>query len=91
MNSGDRSSDAPPEEELVEEESELPEEETAADLPDAPESVKRGVGVIKAHWKHAPNGPGVYRMIAETARCSTSARPRTSGSGSRATPASPVM
>ena len=65
MISGDRSSDAPPEEELVEEESELPEEETVADLPDAPESVKRGVGVIKAHWKHAPNGPGVYRMIAE--------------------------
>jgi excinuclease ABC subunit C len=33
--------------------------------PQTPESVKRGVGVIKAHWKHAPNGPGVYRMIAE--------------------------
>ena len=65
MISGDRSSDAPPEEELVEEESELPEEETVADLPDAPESVKRGVEVIKAQWKHAPNGPGVYRMIAE--------------------------
>ncbi|CAN2532170.1 UvrABC+system+protein+C [Methylocapsa aurea] len=32
---------------------------------DTPESVKRGVGVIKSHWKTAPNGPGVYRMIAE--------------------------
>jgi excinuclease ABC subunit C len=31
---------------------------------DSPESVKRGVGVIKAYWKNAPNGPGVYRMIA---------------------------
>jgi len=33
--------------------------------PQTPESVRRGVGVIKAHWRHAPNGPGVYRMIAE--------------------------
>ncbi|WP_159726719.1 excinuclease ABC subunit UvrC [Methylosinus sp. Ce-a6] len=32
---------------------------------DTPESVKRGVGVIKSYWKNAPNGPGVYRMIAE--------------------------
>jgi excinuclease ABC subunit C len=36
-----------------------------AELERAPESVKRGVAVIKAHWKNAPNGPGVYRMIAE--------------------------
>ncbi|MBL1256483.1 excinuclease ABC subunit UvrC [Methylocystis sp. Sn-Cys] len=35
------------------------------DAPQTPESVKRGVGVIKSYWKHAPNGPGVYRMIAE--------------------------
>jgi excinuclease ABC subunit C len=62
----DRPDDAPPEEELVEEESELPAEENAGDLPDAPESLKRGVEVIKAQWKNAPNGPGVYRMIAET-------------------------
>ncbi len=61
----DRSDDAPPEEELVEEESELPVEESADDLPDAPESLKRGVEVIKTQWKNAPNGPGVYRMIAE--------------------------
>ncbi|MGJ0393938.1 MAG: excinuclease ABC subunit UvrC [Methylocystis sp.] len=33
--------------------------------PQTPESVKRGVAVIKKYWKHAPNGPGVYRMIAE--------------------------
>jgi excinuclease ABC subunit C len=33
--------------------------------PQTPESVKRGVAVIKTHWKNAPNGPGVYRMIAE--------------------------
>ncbi|WP_424362658.1 excinuclease ABC subunit UvrC [Methylocystis parvus] len=35
------------------------------DAPQTPESVKRGVAVIKKYWKHAPNGPGVYRMIAE--------------------------
>ena len=35
------------------------------DAPQSPESVKRGVAVIRAHWKNAPNGPGVYRMIAE--------------------------
>jgi excinuclease ABC subunit C len=36
------------------------------DAPQTPESVKRGVDVIKKHWRHAPNGPGVYRMIAES-------------------------
>ncbi|MBI1868735.1 MAG: excinuclease ABC subunit UvrC [Methylocystis sp.] len=30
-----------------------------------PESVKRGVAVIRAHWKNAPNGPGVYRMLTD--------------------------
>jgi excinuclease ABC subunit C len=30
----------------------------------APSSLARGVEVIKAHWQHAPIGPGVYRMIA---------------------------
>ncbi len=29
----------------------------------APVSLARGVAAIKAHWKHAPTGPGVYRMI----------------------------
>jgi excinuclease ABC subunit C len=33
--------------------------------PQTPESVKRGVAVIRAHWRNAPNGPGVYRMVAE--------------------------
>jgi excinuclease ABC subunit C len=37
----------------------------SVDAPQTPESVKRGVDVIKKHWRHAPNGPGVYRMIAE--------------------------
>jgi excinuclease ABC subunit C len=36
-----------------------------AETPETPESVKRGVDVIKKHWRHAPNGPGVYRMIAD--------------------------
>jgi excinuclease ABC subunit C len=31
----------------------------------AAESVKRGARAIRAHWKHAPNAPGVYRMLAE--------------------------
>ena len=31
----------------------------------APASVARGVEVIKAHIRHAPPGPGVYRMIAQ--------------------------
>ena len=30
-----------------------------------PASLKRGVAVIRAHWEHAPKGPGVYRMIGE--------------------------
>jgi excinuclease ABC subunit C len=30
----------------------------------APASVERGAAAIRAHWKHAPAGPGVYRMIA---------------------------
>ena len=30
----------------------------------APGPLARGVEVIRAHWKHAPVGPGVYRMIA---------------------------
>ncbi|GLK75082.1 UvrABC system protein C [Methylopila jiangsuensis] len=29
----------------------------------APESVRRGVEVIRGHLKHLPNGPGVYRMF----------------------------
>ena len=44
------------------EEDARPEDESAQ----TPESVRRGVAVIKKYWKHAPNGPGVYRMIAES-------------------------
>jgi excinuclease ABC subunit C len=62
-------SDAPDFPEILDDEEDLAQEaEGAAEAelaPDAPESVKRGVAVIKAHWKNAPNGPGVYRMIAE--------------------------
>ncbi len=45
---------------------EFPDEACPAAEPDdeaAPASVKAGVGVIRAHWKHAPVGPGVYRML----------------------------
>ena len=60
--------DAPLQEEFLEEEEDFAlEESSGADLSemDAPESVKRGVAVIKSYWKNAPSGPGVYRMIAE--------------------------
>ncbi|WOJ88500.1 excinuclease ABC subunit UvrC [Methylocapsa polymorpha] len=30
----------------------------------APASVRRGAAVIRGFWRHAPVGPGVYRMIA---------------------------
>lgn len=33
---------------------------------ETPESIKRGISVIKYYWKNAPSGPGVYRMVAET-------------------------
>ena len=45
------------------EESALPIEEP--DVEAAPETVQRGVEVIRAHERHAPNGPGVYRMIGD--------------------------
>ncbi len=59
--------DAPPEDEDLEAEETL-EEFSGVDLAEednAPESVKRGVAVIRRYWKNAPNSPGVYRMIAE--------------------------
>jgi excinuclease ABC subunit C len=37
---------------------------TPIEMDEIPASLARGVEVIKAHWKHAPVGPGVYRMIA---------------------------
>ena len=30
---------------------------------DVPASVKAGAAAIRGYWKHAPKGPGVYRMI----------------------------
>jgi excinuclease ABC subunit C len=30
-----------------------------------PGSLAKGAAVIKSFWRHAPNGPGVYRMFAE--------------------------
>ncbi|MBM3562344.1 MAG: excinuclease ABC subunit UvrC [Alphaproteobacteria bacterium] len=63
--------DLPPQEDDAFDAAETPAEteaelsEAAVEAPQTPESVKRGVDVIKKHWRHAPNGPGVYRMIAE--------------------------
>ncbi|MGH6843099.1 MAG: GIY-YIG nuclease family protein, partial [Methylocella sp.] len=37
-------------------------ENFAAD--DAPAAVRHGAATIRRFWEHAPNGPGVYRMIA---------------------------
>ena len=28
-------------------------------------SLRRGLRAVRAHWRHAPAGPGVYRMLAE--------------------------
>ena len=39
-------------------------EEPTSDDEAAPASVKAGAAAIRSHWKHAPKGPGVYRMIA---------------------------
>ena len=48
----------------------LPEDEAfELDLDDAPAEagpLARGAQVIKAFWKHAPMGPGVYRMLNES-------------------------
>ena len=35
------------------------------DAEPAASSFKRGLRAIREHWKHAPMGPGVYRMIGE--------------------------
>jgi len=60
--------DAPPEEDAFDDETAATEDAPGGDpLEEAqtPDSVKRGVAVIKSHWKHAPSGPGVYRMVNE--------------------------
>ncbi len=66
-----KTSDLPPEEDDAFDAAEAAPDEMGAvapedDAPQTPESVRRGVAVIKRYWKHAPNGPGVYRMIAES-------------------------
>jgi len=35
------------------------------DLAEGADSLKRGARAIRDHWKHAPFGPGVYRMLAQ--------------------------
>ncbi|MGD9658200.1 MAG: excinuclease ABC subunit UvrC [Methylocystis sp.] len=61
--------DLPPDEDDALDAAETPAEaepcDESVEAPQTPESVKRGVEVIRKHWRHAPNGPGVYRMIAE--------------------------
>ncbi|RFB78819.1 excinuclease ABC subunit UvrC [Methylovirgula sp. 4M-Z18] len=60
--------DSPPLQ-LLEDEDDLSESASGIDLElhdeaaAAPESVRRGVAVIRKHWKTLPNAPGVYRMI----------------------------
>jgi excinuclease ABC subunit C len=39
---------------------------TADDAPVADGPLARGAAVIKAFWRHAPHGPGVYRMLNES-------------------------
>ncbi len=45
------------------EEAELPALDLTSEDEAAPASVKLGAAAIRSHWKHAPKGPGVYRMI----------------------------
>ena len=42
---------------------ELPDLPPGPDDDAAPASVKAGAAIIRTFWKHAPKGPGVYRMI----------------------------
>ena len=58
--------DAPPEDADVSDDGEqsLPQADLDLTSEAAPSSVARGVEVIRRFWKHAPVGPGVYRMIA---------------------------
>jgi excinuclease ABC subunit C len=41
----------------------LAELDLQADDPSLPATVRQGAATIRAYWKHAPVGPGVYRMI----------------------------
>lgn len=59
--------DTPADEDMEEdsEETALPEPVASNEESAAPASIARGVEVIKAHERHAPLGPGVYRMLAD--------------------------
>ena len=63
--------DAPPEQAFEADEPDDPAADEVSgvelDLDDeaAASSFRRGLRAIRAHWKHAPTGPGVYRMIGE--------------------------
>ncbi len=59
--------DAPPEEPDVVEDIEdqtLPSVDLDLSAEATPNALARGAEVIRSYWKHAPVGPGVYRMIA---------------------------
>ncbi|MFT4096559.1 MAG: excinuclease ABC subunit UvrC [Rhodoblastus sp.] len=58
--------DAPPEDADVSDDAEqsLPALDLDLSAETAPGPLARGVEVIRRYWKHAPVGPGVYRMIA---------------------------
>ncbi len=47
----------------IDEEAELPPLDLTSEDETAPASVKLGAAAIRSFWKHAPKGPGVYRMI----------------------------
>ena len=51
------------EDEILDLDADLPSLEITQEDEAAPASVKAGASVIRSHWKHAPKGPGVYRMI----------------------------
>jgi excinuclease ABC subunit C len=53
----------PPAEDIVEVEASFDLDLRGESSGTSPTSLKRGVEVIRAHWEHAPKGPGVYRMI----------------------------
>ncbi|WP_158808758.1 excinuclease ABC subunit UvrC [Beijerinckia sp. L45] len=48
---------------LADEDAELPPVDLTPEDEAAPASVKLGAAAIRGFWKHAPKGPGVYRMI----------------------------
>ena len=58
---GDGAGDAALERDLADETPAL--EFDLDDAPAEPSRLARGAAVIKSFWRHAPLGPGVYRMI----------------------------